>query len=405
MKCGMTDEMLLAWVDGDLDAAERARVSEHIVACGECHRIVGDLKAVTGALERWQVPEPPALPSPRELLDRAAVPAPSTGRRRWSEILRQYGAVAGIVLFAAVSGLVILPRYLSSGGSHGVGPAPAESAKAPAAADRTAASNAGAATPGPSAPERTSADAAATPAGSTAPPVEGPAEEKAGAVAQPEDNSAAEPAPKSDAPADTVGELAAEPPAPATKAADEPAPPPPAAQPAGGADRQEAEAGGERTREDANRKVARPAAPAAAGRSATAFGAAVVHRADVTMSGDDAGRLADRIADAARAENGTVTKRWARDKNDGSGSITVELSVPADRFERTLSRLRSAGRVQAERRSAIDLSQRMNEIDSELSDDRDAKAGKSKDALKKERRSLESRADRAIIVVTIVEKP
>ena len=115
-----------------------------------------------------------------------------------------------------------------------------------------------------------------------------------------------------------------------------------------------------------------------------------------------------------RAESGSVTKRWTRSKDNDADTITIELSVPAENFERTISRLRSAGNVQSVRRSAIDLSGRIAEIDDELADERKnedtpstAKKQKapSKDSLQRERRSLESRAERAVITVTIVGRP
>ena len=128
MNCGMKDEMLLAWVDGDLDQAGRARVAEHIVGCVDCHRTIGDLKDVTGALEKWTIPEPSSLPTARELLDREGVPpSAAPGAGGWMSLVRRYGAVAGIALFATVAGLVILPRYTSPDRSALNTPVPGES--------------------------------------------------------------------------------------------------------------------------------------------------------------------------------------------------------------------------------------------------------------------------------------
>ena len=63
MSCEMNEEVLMAYVDGDLPAAERGRVAEHVVGCDECRAAVSDLRAVSGLLAKWQAPEPAGLPT------------------------------------------------------------------------------------------------------------------------------------------------------------------------------------------------------------------------------------------------------------------------------------------------------------------------------------------------------
>ena len=63
MSCEMNEEVLMAYVDGDLPAAERGRVAEHVVGCDECRAAVSDLRAVSGLLAKWQAPEPAGLPA------------------------------------------------------------------------------------------------------------------------------------------------------------------------------------------------------------------------------------------------------------------------------------------------------------------------------------------------------
>lgn len=417
MNCGMKDDMLLAWVDGDLDQAGRARVAEHIVGCVDCHRTIGDLKDVTGALEKWTVPEPSSLPTARELLDREGVPpSAAPGAGGWMSLVRRYGAVAGIALFATVAGLVILPRYTSPERSALNTPMPADSKPASPVQTNDAAKQ-----PGYVAPDGTGTTGTVAPATgpATAPAepgtteqgvggtVAGPAAMAPGAVSQDVDSTVS---------GQAGGEAARE----ETPA---PAPPPvaenqpPAAEPADKSlanERDDAKAG--KLDDGAAASGVAPSAPKPAARAAGRRQAesAVVRRADVAMSGAEASDVADRVAAAARAESGSVTKRWTRSKEKDGESITIELSVPAENFERTISRLRSAGNVQSVRRSAIDLSGRIAEIDEELADERKnedapstAKKQKapSKDSLQRERRSLEARAERAVITVTISGKP
>lgn len=417
MNCGMKDDMLLAWVDGDLDQAGRARVAEHIVGCVDCHRTIGDLKDVTGALEKWTIPEPSSLPTARELLDREGVPpsaAPGTGG--WMSLVRRYGAVAGIALFATVAGLVILPRYTSPEKSALNTPIPGESrATSPVQSYDDSRQSGGQAAAG-TATSNSAAPATETPAA----PAEPTATEQGvgGTVAGPEgsapgaDSQEADGTEKVQAGEEAIKE---EPAAPA---------PPPAAvtQPAAAApedkavDNERADSKAGKPDAAAGASGVAPPAPKSLARSAgrREAEAAVVRRADVAMSGAEASDVADRVAAAARADGGSVTKRWTRSKDNDADTITVELSVPAENFERTISRLRSVGNVQSVRRSAIDLSGRIAEIDDELADERkneDAPAtakkqkAPSRDSLQRERRSLEARAERAVITVTIVGRP
>ncbi len=404
----MKDEMLLAWVDGDLDQTGRARVSEHIVGCLDCHRTIAELKQVTGALEKWAVADPASLPTARELLDRAGLPpsaAPGSGG--WRDFARKYGAVAGIVLFAAVAGLVVLPRYTSNDRS-GLATAPTESGTSSKAAtgrggeppDERAGTDS-------AKPEPPRPDAGAQPqAGSSADQdASGKAERAAAAPAEggvdatPSDGPAPAPA----------GEEAPKP---------DPAPAPGAvAQPSESVARRDEDDGRGADKAGSGAAATSPAPPASksAARSADrrASTSAVVRRADIAIAGGEAAAIADRVAAAARAENGTVTKRWARSNEDGAQTVTIELNVPAGNFEQTISRLRGVGNVQSVRRSAIDLSGRIAEIDGELGYAGEREDGvsasrkqkESKDSLQRERQSLAARAERAFITVTIVQAP
>lgn len=417
MNCGMKDDMLLAWVDGDLDQAGRARVAEHIVGCVDCHRTIGDLKDVTGALEKWTVPEPSSLPTARELLDREGVPpSAAPGAGGWMSLVRRYGAVAGIALFATVAGLVILPRYTSPDRSALNAPVPEES-KATSAGPASDASRQS----GDQAPAGTAANDAVPPAtgAATTPAETGSTEHDAvGTVGGTEAGAPGADSQDADGTvAVQAGEEVAKEQEPAA-----PAPPPaattqPAAAPEDKAvDNERADSKAGKPDAAAGASGVAPPAPKSLARSAGRREAesAVVRRADVAMSGAEASDVADRVAAAARADGGSVTKRWTRSKDNDADTITVELSVPAENFERTISRLRSVGNVQSVRRSAIDLSGRIAEIDDELADERkneDAPAtakkqkAPSRDSLQRERRSLEARAERAVITVTIVGRP
>jgi anti-sigma factor RsiW len=76
MNCAEFESTLADYVDGTLDASERARVEEHAAACPSCRELLSEVTAATAFLAR--VPE---LDPPDTLITRIAYQAP-LGRTR-----------------------------------------------------------------------------------------------------------------------------------------------------------------------------------------------------------------------------------------------------------------------------------------------------------------------------------
>src|SRR5688572_10778823 len=112
MRCDTNYEVLMAYLDGELEPLERGRIAEHIVGCEACRRTVGDLRAVSGALAKWVAPEPTSLPSAGELLERAGIarPAPATASAPARSSARPWAAAAALVAVAATIGVVAVNR-------------------------------------------------------------------------------------------------------------------------------------------------------------------------------------------------------------------------------------------------------------------------------------------------------
>src|SRR4051794_38984434 len=101
-------EVLMAYLDGELSPLERGRIAEHIVGCEACRDTVNGLRAVSGALTRWVVPEPAALPTARELLDRAGAARPAEAApAAWRSVAARWSAAAALAVIAATVAAVV----------------------------------------------------------------------------------------------------------------------------------------------------------------------------------------------------------------------------------------------------------------------------------------------------------
>ncbi|MGH9777374.1 MAG: anti-sigma factor family protein, partial [Candidatus Acidiferrales bacterium] len=56
----LKEEVMVPFLDGRLDPAERGPLEAHLAACADCRAHVDELRAVVGALGEW----PAVLPSP-----------------------------------------------------------------------------------------------------------------------------------------------------------------------------------------------------------------------------------------------------------------------------------------------------------------------------------------------------
>jgi uncharacterized protein DUF4349/putative zinc finger protein len=97
----LSDEELMAHLDGEVDAARAAAVRAHLEGCDRCQHLVRELEGLSNRLAEWQVGEPPAT-----------LQAPQTFRpgSRWSEVHHWLGgsrfAAAAAVGFLIVAGAV-----------------------------------------------------------------------------------------------------------------------------------------------------------------------------------------------------------------------------------------------------------------------------------------------------------
>jgi len=124
--CGECDELLSGYLEGDLDATDKARVDVHAADCLRCQsliRDIGDLREVAGAL--------PDLSPSRDLWQgidaRIAAPVTSIGAARQERGLsRRWLAAAAAALVVASSGVTYFATSRSVGTARvaGVSAAP-----------------------------------------------------------------------------------------------------------------------------------------------------------------------------------------------------------------------------------------------------------------------------------------
>jgi hypothetical protein len=399
MSCDTDFEVLMAYLDGELSPVERGRVAEHVVGCATCRETVEDLRAVSGALTKWSVPEPATLPTARDLLDRAGVPAQAAVSEapasRWSEVVRRWGAAAALLLVAATIGTVVLTRT----GSHQSDVAsveqpstapPASPAPPSAQSDK---SNAGAqyVEPGPTTSTSTANVNPESPAAAKAPAEK--QEQPAAAGGEAVDVVAGD-APAT--PVTTPGPEAAKP-APTDDArtkdverTETAAAPPPPAQP-------EVASGADEAKRDGNRGAFGQAAP---GRALS--GAKEIRTARLTLETGGLEATVGNIESAARAAGGRLVSRGAVNETSGGRQTVVQIVVDADEFDAAVNRIKGLGKVKSEFRTSREANAQLAEEDRD-SQDKKQKTAKAGTADTRRRDQLEAQSTTATIVVTIVE--
>ncbi len=79
MTCERFEELLSAYVEGELVAAEKAEMDAHLAACPECAALAALMKETTEAMAAF----PEAEPSPALLSRLYAVPGEKAGKKGW----------------------------------------------------------------------------------------------------------------------------------------------------------------------------------------------------------------------------------------------------------------------------------------------------------------------------------
>jgi anti-sigma factor RsiW len=104
--CGSMHLLIQADHDGELDAADAARVADHLRVCPACAVVAADLRGLSTRL-RAEIPANPLPPRLQAMAARLSAPPRPPA---WRAVRRQYpGFAAGLALAACVA-LVVLPR-------------------------------------------------------------------------------------------------------------------------------------------------------------------------------------------------------------------------------------------------------------------------------------------------------
>lgn len=79
MTCERIEDLLSAYLEGELSAAERSEVAAHLDACPECAGLVGLMKETTAALAGF----PEVEPGPDLVARLYAIPAEKREQKQW----------------------------------------------------------------------------------------------------------------------------------------------------------------------------------------------------------------------------------------------------------------------------------------------------------------------------------
>lgn len=125
MTCEEALLAISAALDGELPPMERARLSEHLVACESCRELAEDLRVLTDALEDSDR-EPPAglAESVRKAVEEEPQPVPAPKKRR-PPYLRSLAAMVALCVGLGAIGLFAAGRGGGETGSADNGAAPA----------------------------------------------------------------------------------------------------------------------------------------------------------------------------------------------------------------------------------------------------------------------------------------
>jgi anti-sigma factor RsiW len=104
MTCERIEELLSAYLEGGLAAAEKAEVDGHLAACPECASLAGLMRETAGALAAF----PEAEPSPELMARLHAIPAGARERKSWFRTVFDFlGRPALQPAYAAVTVLLM----------------------------------------------------------------------------------------------------------------------------------------------------------------------------------------------------------------------------------------------------------------------------------------------------------
>ena len=108
-------DLLSAFVDGDIDDAERARIEAHLPSCASCSEILGALRATLADLAALDVPEPTDQDSWALRSALAAARTAEKSRRYPRYVIAAAGVAASIVAVAALATSGDKPTFSTTG--------------------------------------------------------------------------------------------------------------------------------------------------------------------------------------------------------------------------------------------------------------------------------------------------
>ena len=128
----VTQEEVMAWLDGELPAPRAAEIAAHVAACADCGALAGDLQSVSDRVAMWTV-EPP--PSELQAGAHGAIGpiAVTTLRRSRHRPLLLAAAVAATFAVVILGPLALRPVHRALPLAHSGGQANAISEERPAA--------------------------------------------------------------------------------------------------------------------------------------------------------------------------------------------------------------------------------------------------------------------------------
>ena len=109
MTCERIEELLSAYLEGDLAAAERAEVEGHLAACADCAELAALMREAMAAAAAW----PDVEPSPELLAGLYAIPETRREKKRFLQPLFDWlGRPTLQPAYAAATGFLIVLSFV-----------------------------------------------------------------------------------------------------------------------------------------------------------------------------------------------------------------------------------------------------------------------------------------------------
>ena len=108
MSCESWQALLIALLDREIEAEDRARLDSHLAACPSCRADLDELRVASAALRRWEADEPPSDLVFVRRERRAAGTTATWFGRGWRGVVGPAGLGAAVAVAAAAAAIVIV---------------------------------------------------------------------------------------------------------------------------------------------------------------------------------------------------------------------------------------------------------------------------------------------------------